>query len=161
MMGYSMYVQASMLTPPEGLVALVRAGTWPRNTAEANQQNLKCLAPVERIQTLAPGEESLYLYPPPWASVAHVLQRGEAKFWNQWGCLSQIDPALSLVIGDFGVGSDAPIALDYRADAMSPRVLRLEWSTRQDVSSRKETRWVTCAANIEQFAERLGLMRGN
>jgi hypothetical protein len=31
------------------------------------------------------------------------------------GCLDQIDPALSLCIGDFGLGSDAAIILDYRS----------------------------------------------
>ena len=63
-----------------------------------------------------------------------------------------IDFDLALDIGDFGLGSDAPILLDYCEDAARPRVLRLEWS--HDGS---DNRWVVMASDFASIVEALGL----
>jgi hypothetical protein len=63
-----------------------------------------------------------------------------------------IDPKLSVIIGDLGHGSDQPIALDYRSSMDHPRVLTLEWSYLA-----LNNRWIEVAPNIQSFAELLGL----
>jgi hypothetical protein len=63
-----------------------------------------------------------------------------------------IDFDLALDIGDFGLGSDAPILLDYRVDAENPRVIRLRWSP-----GGEDNRWVVMASTFDSFVEALGL----
>lgn len=74
----------------------------------------------------------------------------EKLFWLEFGATEEIDPDLILLIGDFGPGSDAPFALDYRLSAMEPRVIRLKWSGRG-----KENHWVEMFPNFSQFARHL------
>ncbi len=54
-------------------------------------------------------------------------------------------------IGDFGLGSDSPILLDYRADRQSPAVIRLLWK------NPGPNVWVRCADDFDLFADMLGL----
>ena len=63
-----------------------------------------------------------------------------------------IDPKLSVLIGDLGWGSDQPIALDYRHSRDHPRVLTLEWS-----EYALNNRWIEIAPDIQSFAELIGL----
>jgi hypothetical protein len=56
------------------------------------------------------------------------------------------------MIGDFGLGSDSAIALDYRE--AEPSVIYLRWSF---VEGRKRTDWVRCAATFADFVAALGL----
>jgi hypothetical protein len=63
-----------------------------------------------------------------------------------------IDPELSVLIGDLGVGYDEPIALDYRPSMEDPAVVTFEWS---DISP--DTRWVMVASNVKEFADLIGL----
>jgi hypothetical protein len=70
----------------------------------------------------------------------------------QFGALDQIEPERALIIGDFGMGSDAPIILDYRNADSDPPVLRLRWSEGRDNNA-----WVRCAASFDEFADMLGL----
>ena len=61
----------------------------------------------------------------------------------------EIDPALTLIIGDFGLGSDAPIALDYRKDLNNPSVICLQWNLNAD------NHWGEIAPNFAEFAQML------
>lgn len=76
---------------------------------------------------------------------------GAGDFWEEFGALDQIDPELALVIGDFGLGSDSPIILDFR-QAQNPPVLRLQWGPRG-----QGNRWVQGAPDFDEFASMLGL----
>ena len=51
--------------------------------------------------------------------------------WERFGALDQIVPEKALIIGDFELGSDSPIILDYSRDASNPPVLRLWLGARQ------------------------------
>ena len=140
-----------MLAVPRLLDELVLAGRWPRDSKESLAQNLKPLAPPERIQALAPEEQWLYLLPPPFYTVRHKSQSN--LFWfSDMAAPHGIDFDLALDIGDFGLGSDAPILLDYREDAADPRVIRLRWS-----SSGKTNEWVDMAPDFGSFVAALGL----
>ena len=61
----------------------------------------------------------------------------------------EIDPALTLIIGDFGLGSDAPIALDYRKDLNEPSIIRLQWNLEAD------NHWVEIAPSFAEFVAML------
>ena len=83
-----------------------------------------------------------------------VWGRSEVNpFWrSDMAAPHGIDFDLALDIGDFGLGSDAPILLDYREDAAEPRVIRLRW-----VGSGKCNEWVVMAPTFGNFVEALGL----
>jgi hypothetical protein len=84
--------------------------------------------------------------------VTRLIKSGEAEFWSEFGALDEISPEESLVIADFGMGSDSPILLDYRFNSASPRVLRLRWSDQG-----RNNHWVLCASDFDTFADMLGL----
>lgn len=63
-----------------------------------------------------------------------------------------IDPTKIICIGDLGLGSDQPIALDYRLDESNPRVITILWR-----SLPEGNRWITISENFEEFVEMIGL----
>jgi hypothetical protein len=131
---------------PKELTALVESGFWPRDHDQARAQNLHSLVPESRVRRFAPEEDKLFLLPPPFFIVSQFLKGPEEKFWaDPRTALHEIDPDLTLLIGDFGLGSDAPIALDYRKGIDEPRVIRLRWS--QDGNH-----WVEVAPTFAAFA---------
>ena len=140
-----------MLAVPRLLEELLAAGRWPRDSKEAMAQNLKPLAPPERVQSLAPEERWLYLLPPPFPRVREQSKGNPLWTWDM-AAPHGIDFDLALDIGDFGLGSDAPILLDYREDADNPRVIRLRWSP-----DGKANEWVVMAPDFASFVEALGL----
>jgi hypothetical protein len=73
------------------------------------------------------------------------------NYWKRYGALSQINPRLALIIGDFGLGSDAPIILNFAANCEDPPVFRLRWG------SGGNTEWIQGATNFDEFAKLLGL----
>ena len=109
---------------PKRLLALVDSGLWPRTPAEAMRQNIRSLVSKERVQVFAPEQDRMYLLSPPFSTVGTRMTHGD-KFWVRFGALEQISPELSVLIGDFGLGSDSPILLDYRLDVSNPAVIRL------------------------------------
>lgn len=140
-----------MLAVPRLLDELIAAGRWPRDSKEAMAQNLKPLAPPERVQALAAEEKWLYLLPPPFYTVRQKSESNPFWLWDM-AAPRGIDFDLALDIGDFGLGSDAPILLDYREDAANPRVIRLRWS-----GNGKANKWVVMAPDFVSFVEALGL----
>jgi len=72
-------------------------------------------------------------------------------FWSRFGALEEISPELCVDIGDFGLGSDSPILLDYRQDRSNPAVIRLQWRKPQPNGC------VRCADSFDEFADMLGL----
>jgi hypothetical protein len=130
---------------PHELTALVKSGFWPRDHDEARSQNLQCLLSESLIRTFAPEEDKIFFLPPPFYTVRQVMP-GEQRFWSDPRTAThELDPDLTLLIGDFGLGSDAPLALDYRWSTTEPRVIRLRWA-------KDENHWVEVAATFAQFA---------
>ncbi|HEX8464863.1 MAG TPA: hypothetical protein VF627_09630 [Abditibacterium sp.] len=54
------------------------------------------------------------------------------------------DHELTLIIADFGLGSDAPVALDYSQNRDEPRVTTLKWD-------KAGNHWVQLAPNFDRF----------
>ena len=57
----------------------------------------------------------------------------------------------AVIIGDFGIGSDSPIILDFARDAVNPPVLRLHWGPGQ------RNQWIQGAKDFDEFIAILGL----
>jgi hypothetical protein len=142
------------LPVPARLIKLIDAGLWPCTKAEAQKQNLRSLIPKERIHLFAPEEDRIYFVSPPFSTIAKRSRGGEGKFWSTFAALEGVSPELSVFLGDFGLGSDAPILLDYRDSHSTPSVIRLKWRKSEP------NIWVRCAESFDQFADMLGLDAG-
>lgn len=138
---------------PIELQDLLRKGRWPRNDGEARAQNTRPLVPGSRVAAATDGDEgresNLYLDPPPFAT-AETCADHNAWWRSEEAAPEGIDLRLALVIGDFGLGSDAPIILDYREHRGCPSVLRLKWA-------QEGNRWVEMAPSFADFARVLKL----
>ena len=133
---------------PDQLQAMLAEGRWPRTADEATKQNLRSRVPEDRNRTL----RRIYLYAPPFHTVARIVAGGGRDFYSSFGALHELVPEVSVEIGDFGLGSDAPILLDYRAGLTEPRVIHLAWADRGDANY-----WVVMAENFAEFVDLLGL----
>src|SRR5277367_3861472 len=114
---------------PKELTRLIERGLWPSDPNEARSQNLRPWIPSSSVRSFAPEESKVFLYPPPFCTVRVLMEASEHRFWaDPRSAAQEINPDLTMIIGDFGLGSDAPIALDYRQQADEPRVIRLRWA---------------------------------
>jgi hypothetical protein len=134
---------------PKRLLALIDSGLWPTTSDEERRQNIQSLISRERIQHSAPEQDRIYFFRPPFRTIAQRMNGAEKAFWSKWGALSDIAPDLALDLGDFGLGADSAIALDYRYD--NPPVIRLVWRKPEPNT------WIRCADTFDQFADMLGL----
>ena len=145
-------MQVSGFPIPVQLMELIDAGRWPRNAEEAHAQNVTLRVPIERIHRIAPDECWIYFDPPPF-----VLGGGSLAASFDWSGMADgvevpgdIDLKYAIIIGDFGLGSDAPIALDYRKNLVNPSVIRYKWA-------KTGNRWVEIAPSFQLFAQLLEL----
>ena len=63
-----------------------------------------------------------------------------------------LDPAKAVLMGDFGIGSDTGIAMDYRENIVSPRILIHVWGRRPEA----ENKWVVLTNTFEEFLSESG-----
>jgi hypothetical protein len=136
---------------PKRLLALIDSGFWPRTSGEERQQILHPLVTRESILLFAPEEERIYFVKPPFHTIEKRVNGKENEFWSKFGAPEGVSPELSISIGDFGLGSDSPILLDYRQDRSNPAVIRLKWRKPES------NVWVLCANSFDEFADMLGL----
>jgi hypothetical protein len=135
-------------TLPARLRRLVELRWWPYDYQSEIQQNLHSLIPEDRVRAFAPEERIIYFNRPPFHAVSALLASNEQFWTSELACPSGISFEHTVVLGDFGLGSDAPIVLDYRTDAMRPSVLRLRYS-----DSTPNTDWVTAAVDFETMCD--------
>jgi hypothetical protein len=141
---------------PEGLTRLLATGVWPSASGPSTTaQQFNPSIPADRVRRFASDESLICLQPPPFRTIAqHRAAGGAGDFWVRFGAIDQIVPEKSLIIGDFGLGSDSPIILDFASDASNPPVLRLRWGPDQ------RNEWIQGARDFNEFAEMLGLAEG-
>jgi hypothetical protein len=139
----------SNLPLPTRLRQIIETGRWPKTLDEEIHQNIRSLVPKERIQSFAPEQDRIYLFRPPFRTIAQRMSGAEGAFWSRWGALGEIAPELALDIADFGLGTDSAIVLDYRQE--NPPVIRLVWRKPEP------NEWVRCADSFDEFADLLGL----
>src|SRR5215475_13991044 len=106
------FTMVGNLSLPKGLLQLIETGRWPRTEEKEPHQNIRPVVFDERIRSLAADQDRIYFVSPPFSTVAK-----EGEFWSRFGALEHIDPDLSLLIGDFGLGSDSTILLDSGQDS--------------------------------------------
>jgi hypothetical protein len=155
------------LSLPRRLLTLIDSGLWPRTPVDAMHQNICSLVSKERVQVFAPELDRMYLLSPPFNTVGTRMTHGD-KFWVRFGALEQISPERSVLIADFGLGSDSPILLDYRHDVSAPTVIRLRLNPIHGetmADGRKKlvgwaNAWLRCADTFDAFADMLGLEQG-
>ena len=137
--------------PPE-LSGLIASGAWPLTETEANLQNLSSAPiPTTLVEQLVPGESRIYLLPPPFRTIAECCQGTSGDFWREYGGLDTIDPARAMLIGDFGLGADAVIVLDYRT-SNDPPLIRFAWT-----DGALRPRWVSFFETFGAFASAFDL----
>ncbi len=115
---------------PRDLLGLIRAERW------------RCPSDLSGIDRLFPdrGEFKLYsLDYMPFENDQWVRLFEDLRWLDRYAPMflgspdpvkapGDIDPRLSVLIGDLGIGFDQPIALDYRPSMEDPPVVTLEWS---------------------------------
>jgi hypothetical protein len=138
---------------PEALSRLLAMGAWPSAGGPSMvEQELHPTISADRVRRFAAEESLICLQPPPFPTIAQVRAAARAgDFWDRYGALDQIEPEKALIIGDFGMGSDSPIILDFATDPSNPPVLRLRWGPDQ------RNEWIQGARDFNEFAEILGL----
>ncbi len=142
---------------PQLLMRLQAIGVWPSATGPSiNQQQLHPLISADFVRRFAADESLICCYPPPFRTVAQerASYGDNNDFWERFGALDQIVPEKALIIGDFGIGSDSAIILDYARNANRPPVLRLQW----EWEPKQRTNWVQGAQDFDEFARMLGLV---
>lgn len=142
-----------MLQVPALLDELVATGRWPHDADAQLAQNLGPLVSPERVRRLAPDQDRIYLCVPPFVPIG---RRSDPKDFFNWPSSdpSGIDYDQAIMIGDFGIGSDSPIVLDYREDAANPRVVHLRYEPNAPPLVGK---WVVLTPDFLSFVEALGL----
>jgi hypothetical protein len=143
---------------PTLLCELVAAGVWPAEGSAVWAQYQRPLASPERVRKFAAEEKEIHLSSPPFHTIADEVASASVvvvnEFWKRYGALDEIIPEKALILGDFGLGSDAPIILNYAVDALDPPVFRLRWIPNQP------NKWVQGARNFSEFVSLLGLVNG-
>jgi hypothetical protein len=133
---------------PDLLETMLAEERWPRTPDDASKQTLHSRVPEDRNRRL----RSIYLYAPPFRTVARIVAGGGQDFYSRFGALHELVPEASVEIADFGPGADATILLDYRTGPTDPRVIHLEWADRGESNY-----WVVMAPNFAGFVDILGL----
>jgi len=149
------------LAPPPELLRLLKARLWPASHEQACEQNCVTRIANEDVHRLVPSENEIFLYPAPWQTLArdHEASRKQLSGTDFFAAydktLEQIDPLLALFIADFGHGSDAPIALDYRSNSFDPAVIGLKW--KEPWRPNDGNRWIELSPSFSSFVETLKL----
>jgi hypothetical protein len=158
-----MKIFSRRLKQPRELKKLIAERLWPATHNDAIQQNLQRRISPECVHRLIPTEDEIFLYPDPSMTLAseHEASRkkiGETEFFAAYDrSLDQIDPQLALFIADFGHGSDAPIALDFRSSIEDPPVIGLKWHNMRIADDLNQ--WVRLADRFSDFVRILELTR--
>ena len=145
-------MQVNGLPIPEELLALLYAGHWPKNEDEARMQNLRSPISQDLIKRIAADESMLFLYPPPFCTLASLQKSGEEFWQTPIARPDEIVATHCIPIGDFGLGSDAPIMLDYRHNEENPSVIRLQWA-----KGGSDNHWIKVGSNFKEFSDQLEL----
>lgn len=131
---------------PKELRKLIDCKQWPLNSDQLNSQSE--VFPKEVVQKLFPEEEELFFKTIPFLTVAQLLNSREKSYWESpVAKVDQIEPEKTLIIGDFGLGSDTTLALDYRYE--EPKVIKLVYNEK----------WITVAENFRKLSEKLELRK--
>ncbi len=134
---------------PEKLIQLATGPYWPKNRNEIQNQYSNHLVSRECLKKLIPEEERLYFYDFPFCTLSETLKEDSST-----GSLTMEDGAILspehvIVIGDFGIGSDSYLAIDFNLNRENPRVIKEMWSDFGNVS--RQTHWRIVAETFDDL----------
>jgi len=132
--------------PPARLTSLIDTGFWPLDDADCRIQNSFPTMYGRVPSGWAFEDEDLYLYRPPFRSVARHASSGVG--WRELPRATRKNLRATLVIGDFGLGSDSLIFIDFNTSPSSVKRLTT-WG--------QELRLCDLAKTFDAFADQLAL----
>lgn len=138
------------LRVPKMLLEFVDMDIWPSTPEKANKQHIISIISIDKLKEFAPDENNIFFYPIPFYTINDLYTK-EPEFWELYGAIHKINPNLSLVIGDFGLGSETILILNFSENINNPSVYRLKWNKGIDNS------WIKVADNFDVFSEMIGL----
>ncbi len=109
---------------------------------------------------MAPEQADLFLFAPPFKTWQETVQKDIASGSTFLSTVAgpEVEPDSLLLIGDFGLGSDSPIALRYDMPSRVPEVWRLVLTTKGDEAPYELIgTWHPMAATFDEFVALLGL----
>lgn len=139
---------------PTALRNLIDSGVWPSGENAMTQQESNPIVSKDIIKSISADDDKLVLASPPFYTLD--LEVAESTFFRE--IMEQEGPSIDLskavVIGDFGIGSDAPIVLllDGEVD-LGVYYLKYESNTRTASCS-----WVKVFESFDQFATKIGFV---
>jgi len=137
---------------PQALVNLIDSGFWPSTSEKSSKQDSKPLVGPDKLKSFISEGESIYFYPPSSFHTVGSQQRLGDFFWGYaWPITTELDANKILLIGDFGHGADAPLALNYCQDSADPSVIRLHWTTNRSQEPMMTSTWIEIAPSFEAF----------
>jgi len=144
-----------MLEIPKPLQSLVDTGRWPLNADDCGKQDERNWVDAETVKQVADDEERIYFYPPPFLTIAASFSvRGQTEIWkSDLSAPNEIHFDRAIIIGDFGIGSDSPIILDYQDSLINPPVKRLKWGP----GPKCVNHWEKIAESFQEFSDILNL----
>lgn len=144
---------AGLATPlPAELVALIVDHVWPWTVNEVEQQLFWSL--VDREATRTVDQTALHLTLP-LVTVARELATPPYYHEVILARWNELETERAVLLGDFGIGSDAPIVLDYRVTPA--RVLTLSWHPRAEGERVARAEWIEVAPSFSSFIAAIGL----
>jgi len=142
------------LVIPDEIQLLIDREIWPKNSME--MQELKPFFSEDIVQKIAPEMSVICFASPPFSTIKNMIDKGD-YFWLDPNIdNSSVDLALVVDIGDFGMGTDTSIALDYSKNIFCPSVIRLEWYKHNpDNPNITKARWVKISDSFSEFCRML------
>ncbi len=139
---------------PDSLQRLIESGAWPTTPEQYRQQELEPILGEAAAKAVSPDDDRIVLSLPPFRTIQQEADHNPQFWLESLTNVGQIDYSQSLVIADFGLGSDSAIVLNYELGP-DPRVLYLRWSENgPDVSHE----WVCTHDSFDEFATAVGLL---
>ena len=133
---------------PEILERLSK-GAWPGDATAERAQHLRSAVAPDRVVELTHGDQDhLCLKAPPFLRLSAMAESN--PWWYECGALRHFDPAGAVVLGDFGLGSDAVFVVELQPGSTPGRVLRMRWHARGP-------EWVEWFSSLGRLVTELGL----
>ena len=144
------------LSVPQKIEQLIIQGVWPQEESQELKQHAKSIVSPELLGRVCKNERKIYFYRPPFMTLKKRIDLGDEVESFQLEDGSKIDPELLVILGDFGIGSDAFLGLYYRDKSdTAPLVVKEEWDDSKSPTS--YVGWIKVSQSFSEFCKLLGL----
>ena len=134
---------------PKRIISLDEKGVWPSSRSSIFEQDKSPLTKEYLVKKIAPEEKYICFSPiDSFYLLSSEFENNDVMM--ELGAIDQIDPNLCLIIGDFGIGSDSYIVLDYSEKKLNPCVKRLVWKDGGNY-------WEKISNSVDEFLDVLKL----